>query len=414
MKSKKARTALVFSISMLVVMLLTSAYRANDKSTPWVDDFIEYWAAGRLTIDGSNPYDPGRIMATERLVNPSMPVTVMMWNPPWTISLILPFSLMDYRTARTIWALLQMMLVMTSAGWLWYFYRGQTQTAYLAALAALLFPASLVALGNGQISPLVLWSLCAFLCLEERGRDLLAGVAASISLIKPHLVFLIWASILLWSVHQRRWRILLGASLAIAILMIAPAVLDPDIARQYVNAMREYPPDYYLSPTAGTLARLLMGWDKWWPQFLPTLVGAAWLVWYWWPRRYSWNWKNHLPAVLAASLLSSAFGWLFDQVIFLIPVIQLSTRLVGQRRTGLAKVAWKMLILACVLSIILWPSCIRLIQHPRNSQFADAAVTKALGQPNQFWQIILAPLFSLSFFLGSKCSPHIGGDHKPL
>jgi len=406
------RIAFAVALTTLLVTPITSGYSGSAGPHLWIDDFVQYWSAGRLTIDGANPYDPRQIMDIERLVNPSMPVTIMMWNPPWTLSLIMPFSLLDYRTARTVWALIQMALVIGSAGWLWHFYGGQASTACLVALAALLFPAALISLGIGQISPVVLFGLCAFFYFEERGRDMSAGVAAAMTLVKPHLVYLVWAAILLWSIHRRRWGVLTGAALATTALMIAPELLDRNIVRQYLDAMNSYPPDYYLAPTAGTLARLLLGWERYWPQFLPNLIGVVWLVWYWWPRRNDWKWKDHLPVILVVSVLASAFGWLFDQVVFLIPTIQLLTRLSRQWRPRRAKAAGMLLVLACMLSIILWPLCIRLIQHPRDSQLARTAMSQALSEPNQFWQVVVLPVFLLSFLIGWKCSPHIASNPK--
>jgi hypothetical protein len=408
------RTTLATAIALLIITQLTLASGAAAEPRLWIDDFIGYWAAGRLTINGVNPYDPPQVMATELLVNPSMPVTMMMWNPPWTISLVMPLSFLDYRTARTLWALIQMALVMVTAGWLWQFYGGRTSTAYLIALAALLFPASLIALGNGQISPVLLLGLCAFLYLEERGRDMLAGLVVSITLVKPHLVYLIWAAIVLWSFHRKRLGVLAGALAGTAVLMIVPVLLDPSIIRQYLTAIRDFPPKDCFSPTAGTLARLMLGWEKWWPQLLPNLVGAAWLVWYWLHRRQDWRWKNQLPVILVASVLTSMYGWLFDQVLFLLPVIQLTTQLRQHWRSWHAKAAGMMLVLACMLSIVLWPLCIRLIYHPRTAQLAGTAISMALREPNQFWEIVVLPVFWLGFLIGWKGHFQVASNRQSL
>lgn len=343
-----------------------------------------------------------------------MRVTIMMWNPPWTISLVMPFSLLEYSKARTLWALMQMALIMVSAGWLWHFYGGRASTASLAALAALLFPASLIALGIGQISPIVLCGLCGFLYFERRGQYFLAGIAASITLVKPHLVYLIWAAIFLGCIHRRQWGVLAGALIAIASLMAAPLLLNPGICAQYFAAMRTYPPDYYLSPTLGTLARFVLGWERWWPQFLPNLIGIAWLVWYWVPRRHNWKWKDHLPVILVASVITSAFGWLFDQVVFLIPAIQLLARPVRKGRPSLATAAKMIMVLACMLSIILWPLSSGPIEQPRNKQLAHTAMSRALGTPNQFWHIVVAPIFLLGFLIGWKHYHPIARDPKYL
>ena len=411
-ESANMRIALTVAMVTVFAMQLNACYGAGNERPSSVDDFVEYWAAGRLTIDGANPYDPRKVKAVEQLVDPSLPVTIMMWNPPWSISLVLPLSLLDYRTARTIWALIQMAMLMGSAGWLWRYYGGKTSTAWLVGVASLLFPAALISLSIGQISPVVLFGLCALLYFEGKGRDMPAGFLAAMTLVKPHLVYLIWAAILLWSIHRKRWALLGGAILGTASLLVAPLLLDPGIIRQYFTAMREYPPDYYLTPTAGTLARLVLGWDQLWPQLLSNLIGAAWLVWYWWPRRHDWKWKDHLPVILVVSVLTAAFGWLFDQVVFLIPAIQLSTQVIRQWRTRAAKAAIMLLVFACVLSIVSWLLCIHLIQHPRNARLAGTAMAQALSERNQFWQIAILPVYLTAFHIGWKGVLHIFGDVK--
>ncbi|MBN1570797.1 MAG: DUF2029 domain-containing protein [Acidobacteria bacterium] len=407
MDLRKIQASLLMTIVVIFCVPLAFGSRKAEQSKVRIDDFIEYWAGGKLTIEGANPYDPEEMLRVERLVDSSMPLTIMMWNPPWTMSLVMPFSLLDYRTASILWLLMHMFIVMASGGWLWHYYGGKTETACLVALGALLFPPGLIALGNGQITPLMLGGVCAFLFMVGRGRYVPAGLAASVTFIKPHLSYLIWGAILLWSIHRKQWRVIIGAIFGAAGLMAAPLLLNPHICQQYLAAMVNYPPDYYLSPTIGTLARLVLGWEKWWPQFAPNLIGIAWLVWYWLPRRHDWNWKDHLPVVLSISLLTSAFGWLFDLVLFLIPFVQTSVSPGRRKRPGLAAIAWGAMLSACALTLILWPTSV-LIGLPRNIRSAETALSSALSRPNQFWQIVVAPLFLLGFFVAWRRNADIG------
>src|SRR5881227_1912195 len=68
-------------------------------------DFVEYWAAGRLLAEGRNPYDPEAIEQLERAVGTEE--TVLMWNPPWALPLVLPFGMLDARLAHLLWLLVQ-------------------------------------------------------------------------------------------------------------------------------------------------------------------------------------------------------------------------------------------------------------------------------------------------------------------
>ena len=63
------------------------------------DDFVEYWAAGRLNATGQNPYDGELLLPLEREAGRDTDEPIMMWNPPWTLTLVMPFGAMGFRAA---------------------------------------------------------------------------------------------------------------------------------------------------------------------------------------------------------------------------------------------------------------------------------------------------------------------------
>jgi hypothetical protein len=81
------------------------------------------------------------------------------------------------------------------------------------------------------------------------------------------------------------------------------------------------------------LLRLAFGAERFWLVLLPTALGLVWAVWYY--ARYrrgtrpaaartaGWDWAERLPIVLFVSYLASPYGWVYDQVLFLIPLTQL-------------------------------------------------------------------------------------------
>ncbi len=54
-------------------------------------DFTAFWAAGRLATEGEDPYNPAIVWATQQATGLQSEVAVMMWNPPWTLALTVPF-----------------------------------------------------------------------------------------------------------------------------------------------------------------------------------------------------------------------------------------------------------------------------------------------------------------------------------
>jgi hypothetical protein len=95
-------------------------------------------------------------------------------------------------------------------------------------------------------------------------------------------------------------------------------LFDPQIWHQYADAMKNRPPEEWVSPTLGTLLRLQFGEERFWLQFMPVVVGLAWFAWYWRTRPGEWNWTEQLPLLLLVSFVTAPYGaWPFDMVLLL-------------------------------------------------------------------------------------------------
>ncbi len=311
-------------------------------------DFVEYWAAGRLNARGEDPYDPDRVHELERQAGRTAE-GVLMWNPPWTLSAAMPFGLFppeQVHAAHLLWLLLQLAALLSSADVLWRHYGGDPARRWLAWLVAFTFLPTLLALTAGQISPLLLLGAVLFLRAARGGRFALAGAAAALLAIKPHLVYLFWPAVLLWAAERRRWALLAGGALAGLAATAVPLLCNPDVLGQYLHTFTSRPPEQYPSPTLGTLLRLRAGEDgglvldkeRFWLQFVPLLPGLLWFAWYWLRHRREWDWDERLPMLLLVSALTSPYGaWPFDLVVLLVPVLRVAARL---DREG-PRPAWK-------------------------------------------------------------------------
>ncbi|MCD6289304.1 MAG: DUF2029 domain-containing protein [Anaerolineae bacterium] len=287
-----------------------------------VDDFVEYWAAGRLYLSKLNPYDPLALLKVQETAGWLNHRPLMMWNPPWTLAVVIPFSALVYRAARLIWFLVQSALILAGGGVLWHLYRPEDKRWWLGGLVGVCFAPSLFAMGVGQISPMLFGGWVAFLWLVRHRRDILAGIALFFVTFKPHLLYLFWIFLLLWTWRTRRWRVLAGLAAALVVAMLTLTAYSPALVWQYVTAMVQRPPLYWATPTLGTLLRLIFGYDRGWLQFVPSLIGALWglvLAGRWGER---WNWMEAGPLILLLSLVTSAYGWSFDQIMLLPAVIR--------------------------------------------------------------------------------------------
>src|SRR5439155_10909568 len=120
-------------------------------------DFAMYWAAGRLTASGDNPYDPQGALAVAREARSDLSDEgVFMFSPPWTLPLITPFALLPSRVGQLLWLLCHFIVVLLCADWVWRFYGGPVRYRWVAWILTACFLPTLLLLRMGQIGSLVL------------------------------------------------------------------------------------------------------------------------------------------------------------------------------------------------------------------------------------------------------------------
>ena len=259
----------------------------------------------------------------------------MMWNPPWTLSLAMPFGLIDSRISQFLWLFFGFVFIGLGADCLWRIYDGPSQTRWVAWLLAFSYMPAFFVLGAGQIGTWVLAGIVLFLLFLRQGWPMLAGAATVLLAIKPHLVYLFWIALLIWGARHN-WRVLVGGVIAGAIASVIPLVVNPGVFQQYWTELRQRPPTRWLSPTLGTVIRYFEGPDRFGQQFIPALLGFGWLIRHGMrTRNRPWNWNEQMPKLLLISFVTASYGaWPFDLIILLPAVIQVAAGIARDSRRG--------------------------------------------------------------------------------
>ena len=156
----------VFFFGPLTVTHLIAAENRPVEITG-VRDFVEYWSASRLLLSGGNPYAPKELLALQQAVGWRDAVPLIMWNPPWTLSLLLPFGLLEFGLSQFVWLLGHVLAVLISVHLLWRVYGDSPNGLRLSWLLAFTFIPTVFVLILGQITPLVLAGIAAFIFLEK-------------------------------------------------------------------------------------------------------------------------------------------------------------------------------------------------------------------------------------------------------
>jgi len=332
------RKRLFRTLLLLVALLLGwGALRGSDLRQFSLSDFGEYWAAGRLLLAGGNPYSAAALRALQSSVGFPQQDAIMMWNPPWALSLVLPFALLPYQMASLLWLAVNGFLILFSASILWKVFSASGQ-GYVPLILAGTFVPGLINLRAGHLTPFMLLGIAGFLGLQRAQRPFLAGASAALWLLKPHLLWLVLL-LLGWDiVRHRRFRLLLGLLSGTAVLLAVPLLLQPAVLQEYVSAIRAFPMLASYAPNFGGLLRMAFGDQHHWLQFAPCLPGFAFLI-YAVARHQESHWEHSFALLALVSFITSPYGWSYDEVVLLPAFLQIAGRMREQplwlRWTGL-------------------------------------------------------------------------------
>jgi hypothetical protein len=318
---------LVPTVAVLLLLALVAGAGWYLTANPHVwppDDYVEYWAAGRLNLTGGNPFSADELLPLQQFAGRDTDEAIMMWNPPWTLTLAMPLGALPPRVGQVVWLVLSLAAVAASVVLLWNTYGGPAENRWIGLAVAFTFVPTLFVLQTGQISALLLLGCALFAWCAKRGYHFTAGAAAVLVAIKPHLAYLLWLAVGLDAVVNRRWRIVLGGVAAGVVATVIPMSLNPDVWAEYVEAYRSspVPPSKWVSLTLGVILRLAYGTDQFWLQFVPMGLVVVGFGWHWRQHGKRWNWADQLPSLVACSFVSAPYGaWHFDLVLLLLPIL---------------------------------------------------------------------------------------------
>jgi hypothetical protein len=307
---------LVLIILLILIQLpLLAQLFANPR-----DDFFGYWTAIRFNSSGGNPYDQDQLFRFQEASGAS--VEKPLRYPPWALPLWMPFGLLDFIAARIAWLFLSLLIVI-ACPLILQRNKGLVQKDNPGEILALtgIFAPVIFSLMEGQVTIFVLLGFTGFLYFEKLEKWIIMGFCAVLTTIKPQISYLFLLALLFWSYQEKKPAILLTTLIGVGSGMVISIFSNQAIAGQFMQMIGQHPPDGWNTATTGAALRCLIGYRHKWAQILPAILGIIWLFFYWKSYRKQWDWAKRLPAILLATVITTPFAWMHDQVILLIPLI---------------------------------------------------------------------------------------------
>jgi hypothetical protein len=382
--TKISRWAMLIVFLIFCVLAIGQRTPRNEPEGPvdyFPGDFIEYWASARLLLTGNNPYSPEQHLALQRLVAPDTERPLMMWNPPWTLFFILPFGLLSFSVAHTLWSMLILTCLLVCSTHLWRIYGGPADRYYIAWLICFSVVPTYLTLYVTQIDPLVLLGIVGFLHFHERNQYRLAGLSLTLVAIKPHLVYLFWIALAAWALKERRWQVMLGGVIGVAISTTVPLFFLPTLFSDYIqlySTTQAPTPLAWATPTLSTALGFIFGLENRWVRSMPSLFGSIWFLAYWKTRRNNWNWTEQMPLLLLVSQATTAFAWVWDQIV-LLPALICAT--LWALRGGRNRIIAAALVAFLIINL------------------GPLFVMSRVLIPNGFWLFWMVPVFVLCYWI---------------
>lgn len=263
---RNKRTNLVLVAFLAVVVLIGLIWVNNQfaKNNPGGNDFLVHYVGTRsFLLEGISPYsDEVAIrIQTAAYGRPAQGIEheLRVAYPLFSIFLFAPFSLIgDYQIARAIW----MVVLEISLVWMCFLsfdlldWKPALWIQALVLIFSLLWYHAARGVINGNAVILIALLLTGVFLSMKKEQDHLAGLLLALTTIKPHLVILLIPFLLIWSVYNKRWKVITWFSITLGVLLVVSLVLMPDWILQNIWEILKYP-DY--NP-AGTLAAALAEW----------------------------------------------------------------------------------------------------------------------------------------------------------
>jgi hypothetical protein len=271
---------LLLGLTLLSVLLVCAgrAVMPWDKLFP---DYICYWTAGTILASGQSPYDVDLQTRTQKEYGWDRATTgfgkydfLPFYYPPWFGFLWVLLVPLGFEAAKFTWFFSNVEMALV-AGYLLGHAAAVPRLLAILFVPIFLFSFACILLGQTAIFMLFLIGLAWWLL--EGHCDRSAGLVLAWLTIKPQLTAVLLVGILIWAIRQRRWRVVQGFLIALALLCLASSLIIPSWPIQLWNATRQTPSPTEYYPWIGNawfLVLRALGLQRWglWIVYLAVAV----------------------------------------------------------------------------------------------------------------------------------------------
>ncbi len=370
MKRKQQRTikeVLQILLLLIIVGLFIFGNLQYTAKNPGGNDFLVHWVGTQSFVkEGISPYSDVVALRIQNLVygRPAQAGEheLRVAYPFYSVFLFLPFSLIeDFTVARALWMTLLELLIIISAiilikmvNW-----KPKFLISFLMIVFSLFWYHGLRSIINGNAVVVILFLVVLSIYAINHKQDELAGISLAFLTIKPQVILFFIIFIVLWSVVNRRYRVIFWFLGSFTALIILSLFILPTWPMEFIREVLRYPGYNPPGTPATALAAILPGIGRQLGVILTVFSGVILLIEWFFGRNskeIKFIWISSLTLVLGQWMNIQTdpgnFLIMFPAIIVIFKIIEDRWKNSGQ---------WIMLIYLAILFFIPWIIFIRTI-----------------------------------------------------
>lgn len=331
--------ASLFTLAVLGLLFWLRAW-GNYSHQDYVNsNFFTFWLSGHMLWAGENPYDRLQWLAGHAAFGATwIPNQIFPYPLPLAF-LMVPLGWLSLGQAYVAWQIVSQVLIAITVHFLLDHWRGRPQALLLLPVMVFLlfFGPIFLSLQIGSVGPLALAAVLLCILFLEREGSFPAGLALSMTMLKPPQGITILFLAGIWLLARRDWRALAGIGTGGILLLLLGMIRDPLWPAKFRAASTAV-----LDRTLGThsnvfsFAYLACGQDircMWVYGTIGTLILlglGGYYLWHYRTRLTPWEAFN---IILPVAFVSTIYLWAYDQLTYVIPITWILAKLVENTRS---------------------------------------------------------------------------------
>ncbi len=330
----------ILALAALAALLLWKAQANSRTQDPLNSNFFSFWLSGHMVWTGESPYNAGQFQAGMDTFHANYRPSKILQYPLPLMYFMAPVGALPIRAAYFTWQLV-CEVILALAVFILLRRQGKARGLFVPMTAFLLFFGPVfLSLQIGSVGAISLLALTLTILFLEEGWDIPAGLALSITLLKPPQALALVLLAGLWFVVRGQWRVILGLALGGLALLAIWLLRDPQGLVKFRDSS-----GFLLGHSMGiqsnvySFAYLACGrtetcmWALGSVLLLLVLALGAYVLW---RNRRHWSDWEAFNLIIPLAFLCALYLYSYDQILYVIPIVWIAARLLVQRRSYVA------------------------------------------------------------------------------